>query len=512
MLENIFWGMASLYIENFEKYIAIENKNNIYNKFSFYISDRNFFIRSNFITTKEIISYHHVQDISTFRYSQTPISSKIEIVHNQYSILFFSSTFGIPTLYWIQIDNAIIFSNSSYFLAKLLGKSPLGLEGLFMHLVLRGQTNKTSYFCDILQLPPQSILKFDESGVSITKREIVVFPNASISELLLKDIPANVVTDSGVCFSGGIDSSVIVNECLGIDKNISCYSLVNLNNDNLKTDIHYADVLASQQNFNVNEVEFQINKEIFYYDLPILDHDIYGQYCLAHAMIQDGKKYMISGSGADELFGGYDRIFYFAHELCTQHHANPLEHLLQRYSYTDFKLLQRIDRNLFTDTYHNIKEYYVNTTASSCNIVSQLHYWFIYHHLFWMLKMQPKNLICIFPYLREEFLSFCLQTDYRLVFPYITVNQADPSYNMKVKGIIKEQFKYSLPPEILNRPKLPFSIQDTEIEQWYELQYAERQPDYLISPVIFEEIMAKKYGNQTKLLFLSYILWRQRVL
>lgn len=512
MDDKIFWGIASLLKQNFNKYFVEESKNTKSQEFSFFVQEENLFIKSNFPNPQKVIRYHDFRNKTDSKPKNQVDTYHIEITNNAHSINFYSDTFGVYSLYWSQIDDGIIFSNSSYFLAKLLGKSPLGIEGLFMHLVLRGQTNGTSYFYDISQLPPQSILRFNESGVSISKREIAAFPNSSISELLLKDIPTDIATDSGICFSGGIDSSVIVKECLHKYKNISCYSLVNSNNANLKTDLCFADVLASQQHFKINKVPFQIDKELFYYDMPILDHDVYGQYCLAQAMIQDGKKYMISGSGADELFGGYDRIFYFAHELDIQCYINPLDYILQRYSYTNFKLLQRIDRDLFADIYHNIKEYYVNITGSCGSLVSQLHYWFIYHHLFWILKMHPKQLTCVFPYLREEFLAFCLQTDYKLVFPYISLKQTDSSYHKKVKSIIKEQYKYSLPPEILNRPKLPFSVQELEIDQWYKSQYTETFPDCLIPADIFTEIMAGKYGSQTRLLFLSYILWRQRVL
>lgn len=512
MSKKIFWGIASLYVGNFKKYIAMESKNNNINKFFYYINDGNFFIRSNFLTTKNNISYHHVQDMSTFRYDQNTISPKIEIVNNQYSIIFFGDTFGISTLYWTQIDNAIIFSSSSYFLAKMLRKSPLGINGLFVHLILRGQTNYTSYFEDIFQIPPQSILKFDDLGVNISKRIINTSPNIAITDLLLKDISKNVIAKSGISLSGGIDSSIITKEFVSKYKNVTCYSLVNSNNKNLKTDLHFANLLANQMNFTIKKVPFKVYEEVFYYDMPILDHDVYGQYCLAKSMLHDNKEYIISGSGADELFGGYDQIFYYMYKLRNKCCYEQLDNILQRYSYTDFNLLRHIDSELFADVYNNIKLYYSDVIKSGSNSVSQLHHWFIYHHLFWILKMRPPELKCIFPYLREEFLSYCLQTDYEVLFPYLTYKQSDSFYHLKVKNVLKEQYKHLLPSEILSRQKLPFSVQENEIDVWYELQYQKNKPDCLIPYNIFSEIIEGKYGSQTKLLFLSYILWRQRVL
>lgn len=509
MTEKIFWGIASLLNKDYDKYLVMEKQNISSLEFSFVLHEENLFIRSNFSDPKEIVRFLNLQkDINQKHHDSF---YKIEVLSNKNSIEFHSDAFGIHSLYWAEVNDSIIFSNSSYFLAKLLGKSPLGIRGLFIHLILRGQINSASYFEDIFQMPPQSILRLGKSGITISKGKANTSPDASIGKILLKDIPDDIIDNSGISFSGGIDSSIIVKECLNRHKTISCYSLVNPNNRNLKTDLYFADMLASQQYFNINKVPFQIDNEIFYYDMPVLDHDVYGQICLAKAMVQDGKKYMICGSGADELFGGYDRIFYYANEISHKHCENPVDYILQRYSYTDFKLLQYIDGDLFGDVYHNIKTYYANITTLQSNLVSQLHQWFIYHHLFWILKMHPSNISCIFPYLREEFLSFCLQTDYNTIFPYLLLKQTDPSYHSKVKSIIKEQYKYSLPPEILKRPKLPFSVQEKEIDQWYEAQYVKKQPDCLVPADICEKIMAGKYGTQTKLLFLSYILWRQRV-
>lgn len=511
MLANIFWGVASLYTECFEKFIAEENKDNTFKKFYFFVNEKTFFIRSNFNEKKSILKYHYAMDELEHHYSSKSIFPVIEIVNTINSISFYTDTFGICSLYWTQKDNMLFFSNSSFFLAKLLGKAPLGLNGLFVHLILRGQVNYSSYYEDIFQLPSQNVLKYDYSKISITKRILNIPANLNLKEHLSDGIFFDGSADFGISFSGGIDSSILVQEFASKYENVSCYSLINMKNTNLKTDLYFAELLAKEIKMSLRKVPFKLYENIFYYDTPIMDHDVYGQYCLAKCMIQDGKKIMISGTGADELFGGYDQIFYYTHHLKNKNYDDQIYLILQRYSYTDFKLLKNIQNELFENVYNSIKLYYLDIVRQGDNLVSQLHYWFIYHHLFWILKMQPQNIKCIYPFLKEEFLSYCLQTNYKIIFPYVAYNQIDPSYHLKVKSIIKEQYTDILPTEILNRPKLPFSVQETEIDRWYEIQYNKNKPDYLIPDNIFSEIMEGKYGNQTKLLFLSYILWRKRV-
>lgn len=512
MIKDIFWGIASICVSNFETYIKIENENNKFKKFNYFIQENNFFIRSNFTNTNELVSYQYKHNMSDYNYDLKPFAPKVEIINNNNCFIFFSDTFGIHSFYWFQLHNTIIFSNSSYFLAKMLKKKPLGIEGLFMHLILRGQANYSSYYEDIFQIPPQCIMKFDNLGIQISKRIINHTSKIVLPNLLLKDIPDKAIINSGISFSGGIDSSIIVWEFDSKYKNAACYSLINSNNSNLKKDLHFAKLLAKQMNLTIKNVPFELYEEVFYYDMPILDHDVYGQYCLAKYMRCDGKEFMISGSGADEIFGGYDQIFYYASRFKNMCHEEQLKCILQRYSYTSFELLKKINKDLFVEIYNNIKLYYSEISKLGENPVSKLHYWFIYHHLFWILKMYPKNIKCLFPFLREEFLSFCLQKDYEEVFPYIKCKQPDLSYHLKVKNILKEQYKDVLPLEILTRQKIPFSVQEKEIDNWYKLQYKKNKPDYLIPNNHFEEIMSGNYGNQTKLLFLSYILWRQRVL
>lgn len=95
MLANIFWGVASLYTECFEKFIAEENKDNTFKKFYFFVNEKTFFIRSNFNEKKSILKYHYAMDELEHHYSSKSIFPVIEIVNTINSISFYTDTFGI---------------------------------------------------------------------------------------------------------------------------------------------------------------------------------------------------------------------------------------------------------------------------------------------------------------------------------------------------------------------------------------------------------------------------------
>lgn len=510
MFKNIYWGIISIHQSvDFNEYLYRELDLEPNARFKTFIMLPNILLRSSFIDSDIPLKYSNKVEISE---DSNTLFSYIEVINNGLDIFFISDDFGQHSLYWTYINGICFFSNSSFFLAKLLQKKPKGKQGLFMHLILRGQRNYESYFEDIEQLPPQSILHIDEQKITVKKRILDNLSKDISFNTLLSDFSSTVLENIGITLSGGIDSSVVAYEASLKHKNIKCYTLINPHSKELTLDSKYAQLLSKEINILNVEVPFVLNDNIFYYDMPILDHDIYGQYCLSQYMIKDGKSILLSGSGADELFGGYDRIFKYTYALWKHKHLNIEDSILSRYSYTDFNLLRDIDLRLFNKTFDDIKGYYLQMVNANVNPIIQLHHWFIYHHLFWILKMTPANIRCVFPYLKSDYLKYCLETEYMEIFPYLSYEPSDPYYDAMVKNILKQHYKQKLPLEILKRPKLPFSVQETEISKLYTDFYYRCKPELLIPQYYAQQILDAKYGEQTKLLYLSYILWRDHVL
>lgn len=161
-----------------------------------------------------------------------------------------------------------------------------------------GQLGQVEKYWDF---PEMGSRKFDESCVG----EFVDVFDEVIQLHLRADVPV------GSFVSGGIDSS-----------SVACFALRNMDQDLLNTFsailpyYHAENALISEINNNprVRKHEFlldganffnDIPKVIWHHDEPILDGSMYAHYKLCELAGNQKIKVLLSGSGGDELFGGY---------------------------------------------------------------------------------------------------------------------------------------------------------------------------------------------------------------
>lgn len=109
-----------------------------------------------------------------------------------------------------------------------------------------------------------------------------------------------------ILVSGGLDSSIIASILVGIDKqNVKFYSI-----ENNETD--YVNALSLHLDIPINILSYSMDKEEFktiykeYNETPVDLGSVIPQYYLFKEL--NGSNSVITGDGADELFGGYNRI------------------------------------------------------------------------------------------------------------------------------------------------------------------------------------------------------------
>ena len=122
------------------------------------------------------------------------------------------------------------------------------------------------------------------------------------NRLISKNYPISLLV------SGGLDSSIIAAILSGTETKVTWYSIENGESE-------YVKILANKLNKEVTFLEYgmdeDLNWEIYKYwnETPIDLGSVVPQYHLFKAIKQNSDhRIVLSGDGADELFGGYKRI------------------------------------------------------------------------------------------------------------------------------------------------------------------------------------------------------------
>jgi asparagine synthase (glutamine-hydrolysing) len=122
------------------------------------------------------------------------------------------------------------------------------------------------------------------------------------NRLISKNYPISLL------ISGGLDSSIIAAILEGTDSDVTWYSIENGESEFVNM---LAEKFDKKVNFLQYEMDENLNQEIYQYwnETPIDLGSVVPQYHLFDAIKKGSNtRIVISGDGADELFGGYRRI------------------------------------------------------------------------------------------------------------------------------------------------------------------------------------------------------------
>lgn len=148
-----------------------------------------------------------------------------------------------------------------------------------------------------------------ENSKKLHNKNIEDLINDSIKKQCRSDVPL------GVFFSGGIDSTVIASKVNNPKCLSAKYSDVDIKNSGIGNDFFYSEKIAKLLNLDIEAIELENEK----FDLNIIKHIINSTeelnadftYSISEKISKKArlKNYivMLSGMGADEIFGGYPR-------------------------------------------------------------------------------------------------------------------------------------------------------------------------------------------------------------
>ena len=237
--------------------------------------------------------------------------------------------FGIKPFYWTCQNGVFAFASEIKALFKFPGVMPRAdAEELYRFLRFGAtEVDERSCFAGIEQVLPGHSMSVDLDTGQIEKSKLywryeLSAPSAGstddsptrLSEIMREAVRLHMRSDVpvGSCFSGGLDSSLIVALAKSERPSASLTGICFDNGLGEGSDAPYAVTTGKALGVNVEVVNpsaedftADLGDLIYHQDVPFESTSIYAQYAVFRRARECGITVMLDGQGADELFGGY---------------------------------------------------------------------------------------------------------------------------------------------------------------------------------------------------------------
>ena len=256
---------------------------------------------------------------------------------------------GIKPLYY-SIDNSqLVFSSSMKGILSSKGKIEINPIALNYQFTIHSMVPAPHTIIDgIKKLEPGHTLNvtksgethlhkyFDVNNVELKKysddeiiNNIDVLLNSAVEKRLnIADVPV------GILLSGGLDSSLITAISKKYKEELNTYSIgFNTINDEIGNEFYYSDLVADD--FKTSHKKYNISNDDLYHNLdtvisnmsePMVSQDSSAFFLLAKN-VSLSNKVVLSGQGADEVFGGY----FWYEQIMKDQGRNDIEILSKYY-------------------------------------------------------------------------------------------------------------------------------------------------------------------------------------
>ena len=272
---------------------------------------------------------------------------------------------GIKPLYYTLDNNEFRFSSSMNGLINKNEKpqiNPIALHYQFtLHSVVPAPHTIIS---GIHKLEPGHTLKITQSGESylnkyfdineveiknhkeqeITEHSTYLLKKAVEKRLNIADVPV------GILLSGGLDSSLITALAKKFKEQIDTYSIgFNTVNEEVGNEFYYSDLVA--KDFKTSHVKYKINDDELFNNLdlvisnmsePMFSQDSSAFFLLSNR-VSKNNKVVLSGQGADEVFGGY----FWYEQIMNEKSLNEIDTLSKYYFDRSFHNYKNIVNNKY---------------------------------------------------------------------------------------------------------------------------------------------------------------------
>ncbi len=432
--------------------------------------------------------------------------------------------FGIKPLYYTWRGDSLVFASEIKALLSYPGVeaviNPAAISDYLSYRMVLG--NKT-FYKGIHEIPPgchyiagnymrKTVRYWDLSVIADKQDPGEEEALSRIEQLLEQSVRFRMISDVpfGAYLSGGLDSSAIV------------ASMVQVSNKPVKTftvgfpekgynEFEYARCVAEQLQTEHHEITLDcedyfdlLPKAIGIKDQPLSVPNEIPLYLLSEEL----KKHIsvvLSGEGADELFGGYGRIFRSAYDalpgkgvrgrnvnICRR------EHFVHQYSYIEYAQKQELLSQPLKDavSFDLFNQSFYKTCFSRLSRLAppEQYMWiFQKHHLQGLLRrldaMTMSSAVeARVPFVDHELVEYVnsLPVHYKLrwiSFPHkiaasvLTARQISEVYDI-TKYALRRIYNNTLPQSILQRKKVGFPV---PLHEWMGSGLSKRASDILLS-------------------------------
>lgn len=441
---------------------------------------------------------------------------------------------GIKPLYWAQLDEGIVFASELDALVSYPGvPRRLDPKGVSALLSFRHTVSSRTCFAGVQQLLPGRRLVFDPGGeplieswwdlpVGGTSRtggrqlrdELAEGVAASVGRTLVADVPV------AAFLSGGLDSSIVLSEMVRGGEAAEVQTFTAAFDGPALDESPYAAEVA--RFFDARHTLVPMDPGLLLEDLrelikikghPLGMHNEVCVYHLARVAAQS-HKVVLSGEGADELFGGYSRICRLPFEHSRQRTlarlsvpspdgARPagsiFESLLDRYSYfpaaekqTLFTEEMRIAAGGDREVLASLRETYEKGARDSP--YAGIRRLLIKHHLPGLLQMMDSmcmasGLEARVPFVDHRLVELSCQLPdawslrWRSPLAYLmALREPVDKFSEKrdqTKYVLRRIYAKQLPASVLHRRKNGFAV---PLNEWLTNDHGDTVRDLLLDP------------------------------
>lgn len=234
---------------------------------------------------------------------------------------------GICPLFYTISDGHLIFASEIKAILKYPGVSrEVNLEGLDQIFCLPGLSSPTTMFRSIHAMKPGHYLKAQNGNIVIEEYWDLNYPveqaeeksesfyTEQLHDLLYQSVKYRLHADVpvGLYISGGLDSAIIAGLSRSIDKSspLSSFGIVfgekNFDESQYQRMVRDFNLTNHQEiKFDTHKIADSLSDMIRFAETPLKETYNTCGLALSSRVKQNGMKVVLTGEGADELFGGY---------------------------------------------------------------------------------------------------------------------------------------------------------------------------------------------------------------